>query len=392
MNLKELFYRHIAQTSPEPLAIEIEKAEGIYLYSPDGKRYMDLISGISVSNVGHCRPEVVKAVQEQAAKYMHLMVYGEMVQSPQVLLAKRLTELLPPQLDSVYFVNSGSEAIEGAIKLARRFTGKTEILSCRNAYHGCTNGAMSIMGCEDFTRSFRPLLPHCHKINFGQTADIEKITTETAAVIIEVVQGEAGVRSADKTYWQQLRKRCTETETLLVFDEIQTGFGRTGTLFAFEQTGIVPDMLTLAKGMGGGMPIGAFVASREMMNFLTRNPVLGHITTFGGHPVCCAAALAALEVIVGEQLHLQVPQKAKLFRDLLSDLPKVKEFRQQGLLMALEFGNQKYNFEVINRCLSNGLLTDWFLFCDTALRLAPPLVISEEEIGRACEVLVEIIK
>jgi len=392
MNLKELFYRHIAQTSPEPLAIEIEKAEGIYLYSPDGKRYMDLISGISVSNVGHCRPEVVKAVQEQAAKYMHLMVYGEMVQSPQVLLAKRLTELLPPQLDSVYFVNSGSEAIEGAIKLARRFTGKTEILSCRNAYHGCTNGAMSIMGCEDFTRSFRPLLPHCHKINFGQTADIEKITTETAAVIIEVVQGEAGVRSADKTYWQQLRKRCTETETLLVFDEIQTGFGRTGTLFAFEQTGIVPDMLTLAKGMGGGMPIGAFVASREMMNCLTRNPVLGHITTFGGHPVCCAAALAALEVIVGEQLHLQVPQKAKLFRDLLSDLPKVKEFRQQGLLMALEFGNQKYNFEVINRCLSNGLLTDWFLFCDTALRLAPPLVISEEEIGRACEVLVEIIK
>ena len=392
MNLKELFYRHIAQTSPEPLAIEIEKAEGIYLYSPDGKRYMDLISGISVSNVGHCRPEVVKAVQEQAEKYMHLMVYGEMVQSPQVLLAKRLTELLPPQLDSVYFVNSGSEAIEGAIKLARRFTGKTEILSCRNAYHGCTNGAMSIMGCEDFTRSFRPLLPHCHKINFGQTADIEKITTETAAVIIEVVQGEAGVRSADKTYWQQLRKRCTETETLLVFDEIQTGFGRTGTLFAFEQTGIVPDMLTLAKGMGGGMPIGAFVASREMMNCLTRNPVLGHITTFGGHPVCCAAALAALEVIVGEQLHLQVPQKAKLFRDLLSDLPKVKEFRQQGLLMALEFGNQKYNFEVINRCLSNGLLTDWFLFCDTALRLAPPLVISEEEIGRACEVLVEIIK
>jgi acetylornithine/succinyldiaminopimelate/putrescine aminotransferase len=391
MNIKELFYRHIAQTSPEPLAVEIEKAEGIYLYSPDGKRYMDLISGVSVSNIGHCRPEVVKAVQEQVAKYMHVMVYGEMVQSPQVLLAKRLTELLPPQLDCVYFVNSGSEAIEEAIKLAKRFTGKTEIISCTNAYHGCTNGAMSIMGCDDFTRPFRPLLPNCNKIRFAQSADIEKITSSTAAVIIEVVQGEAGIRSADKNYWKQLRNRCNETETLLVLDEIQTGFGRTGTLFAFEQTGIVPDVLTLAKGMGGGMPIGAFVAPRKIMNCLTHSPVLGHITTFGGHPVSCAAALASLNVIENEKLYLQVPPKAKLFSNLLSHLPKIKEMRQQGMMMALEFENQKYTFEVIGKCLEKGLLTDWFLFCDTALRIAPPLIITEEEIVQACEIMIEAI-
>jgi len=387
MNTKQLFYRHLAQTSSAPLAIEIETAEGMYLYSPDGKRYMDLISGVSVSNIGHCHPAVVKAVQEQAAKYMHVMVYGEMVQSPQVLLAKRLTELLPPQLDCVYFVNSGSEAIEGAIKLAKRFTQRTEIISCYNAYHGCTNGAMSIMGCDKFTRSFRPLMPDCTKIHFGKISDIEKITTSTAAVIIEVIQGEAGIRSADKNYWQQLRNRCNETKTLLVFDEIQTGFGRTGSLFAFEQIGIIPDILTLAKGMGGGMPIGAFISSQKIMNCLTYEPVLGHITTFGGHPVSCAAALAALEVIEKEKLYARVPKKAKLFSDMLSSIPNIKEFRQQGFMMAIEFDNPKYTFEVINTCLEKGLLTDWFLFCDSALRIAPPLIISEKEIETACEII-----
>jgi len=380
MNIKELFYRHIAQTSPEPLAIEIEKAEGIYLYSPDGKRYMDLISGVSVSNIGHCHPEVVKAVQEQTAKYMHLMVYGELVQSPQVLLAKRLTELLPPQLDSVYFVNSGSEAIEGAIKLAKRFTRKTEIISCFNAYHGCTNGALSIMGNDDFTRAFRPLMPDCKRIRFGNTEDIEQISNATAAFIVEVVQGEAGIRFADKIYWQEVRKRCNQTNTLLVFDEIQTGFGRTGSLFAFEQIGVIPDILVLAKGMGGGMPIGAFIASQEIMNSLTHNPVLGHITTFGGHPVSCAAALASLEVIEREQLYKTVAKKAELFKSLLQNLPYIKEIRQQGLMMALEFENQELNFKIIRQCLEKGILTDWFLFCDTAMRIAPPLTISEEEI------------
>ena len=387
MNHKQLFYDHLAQTSPTPLAIEIERALGVYLYSPNGKQYMDLISGVSVSNIGHCHPQVVKAVQKQAEKYMHLMVYGELVQSPQALLAKRLTQLLPASLDCVYLVNSGSEAIEGAIKLAKRFTKQTEIISCFNAYHGCTNGAMSIMGNNDFSRAFRPLMPDCKKIRFGNEDDIKQITDKTAAFIVEVVQGEAGVRFADKTYWEEVKKRCSQTNTLLVFDEIQTGFGRTGSLFSFEQIGVTPDILVLAKGMGGGMPIGAFVASKNIMNCLTFNPVLGHITTFGGHPVSCAAALASLEVIENEKLYLQVSKKSKLFEDLLSHLPSIKEFRIQGFMMALEFGDKELNFRIIRHCLEKGLLTDWFLFCDTALRIAPPLIISEEEIEKACTVL-----
>ena len=387
MNTRQLFYSHLAQTSSDPLAIEIEKAEGMYLYSPDGKRYMDLISGVSVSNIGHCHPEVVKAVQEQAAKYMHLLVYGELIQSPQILLAQRLASVLPASLSCTYFVNSGSEAVEGAIKLAKRFTGKTEIISCFGAYHGCTNGAMSVMGNDDFVRAFRPLMPDCNKIRFGEVSDIEKITSSTAAVIIEVVQGEAGIRFADKNYWQQLRSRCTKTETLLVFDEIQSGFGRTGTLFAFEQTGVIPDILVLAKGMGGGMPIGAFIASQKIMNCLTHSPILGHITTFGGHPVSCAAALASLNFIEKEQLYRGVDKKAKLFKSLLENVPHLKEFRQQGFMMALEFENQEYTIKLIKKCLENGLLTDWFLFCDTAMRIAPPLIISDEEIEEACEIV-----
>jgi len=359
----------------------------MYLYSPDGKRYMDLISGVSVSNIGHCHPEVVKAVQEQAAKYMHLLVYGELIQSPQILLAQRLASVLPASLSCTYFVNSGSEAVEGAIKLAKRFTGKTEIISCFGAYHGCTNGAMSVMGNDDFVRAFRPLMPDCNKIRFGEVSDIEKITSSTAAVIIEVVQGEAGIRFADKNYWQQLRSRCTKTETLLVFDEIQSGFGRTGTLFAFEQTGVIPDILVLAKGMGGGMPIGAFIASQKIMNCLTHSPILGHITTFGGHPVSCAAALASLNFIEKEQLYRGVDKKAKLFKSLLENVPHLKEFRQQGFMMALEFENQEYTIKLIKKCLENGLLTDWFLFCDTAMRIAPPLIISDEEIEEACEIV-----
>ena len=391
MNLRQLFYEHIAQTSPAPLAIEIEKAEGIYLYSPDGKRYIDLISGISVSNVGHCHPKVVEAVQEQVAKYMHLLVYGEMIQSPQVLLAKRLADVLPASLSCTYFVNSGSEAIEGAIKLAKRFTGRTQIISCFNAYHGSTNGAMSIMGNDDFTRSFRPLIPDCKRIRFGNTDDIEQITDNTAAFIVEVIQGEAGVRFADKTYWEQVRQRCNQTNTLLIFDEIQTGFGRTGTMFAFETTGVIPDILTLAKGMGGGMPIGAFISSKEIMQVLTYNPSLGHITTFGGHPVCCAAALASLNIIDKGQLYKDVDKKARLFKSLLENLPYLKELRQQGLIMALEFEDKEINFKIIHKCLERGILTDWFLFCDTAMRIAPPLIISEDEIEKSCGIIAEVI-
>ena len=391
MNFRELFYQHIAQTSPEPLAIEIERAEGVYLYSPDGKSYMDIISGISVSNVGHCHHEVVKAVQTQAEKYMHLLVYGEMIQTPQVLLAQRLANLLPENLDSVYFVNSGAEAIDGAIKLAKRFTGKTGIVSCENAYHGSTNGAMSLMGNDDFTRSFQPLLPNCSRICFGVAEDLEKITQDTAAFVVEVVQGEAGVRYANKNYWKQVRNRCNETGTLLVFDEIQTGFGRTGTMFALEQTGIIPDILTLAKAMGGGMPIGAFVSSKEIMQTLTYNPVLGHMTTFGGHPVCCAAALASVEVIEREKLHILAEKKGQLFESLLAKLPYVKGFRRKGLMIALDFEDKELNFEIIHQCMEKGVLSDWFLFCDTAMRIAPPLIITEEEIEKACKIIKKVI-
>ncbi|MDR1181753.1 MAG: aspartate aminotransferase family protein [Bacteroidales bacterium] len=391
MNIRELFYQHIAQTSSEPLAIEIERAEGIYLYSPDGKSYMDIISGISVSNVGHCHPKVVQAIQEQAAKYMHVLVYGEMIQSPQVLLAQRLASLLPDKLNTVYFVNSGTEAVEGAIKLAKRFTGRTEMLSCFNAYHGSTQGAMSLMGNDSYTRAFRPLIPDCTRIRFGNIADIEQITDSTAAFVVEVVQGEAGVRFADRNYWRQVRERCNQTGALLIFDEIQTGFGRTGTLFAFEQTGIVPDILLLAKAMGGGMPIGAFISSPEIMHCLTHNPVLGHMTTFGGHPVCCAAALASLDIIEGEQLYKTVDQKGKLFQSLLKDLPRLKEFRQQGLMIALEWGDTSLNFKIIHHCIEQGLLADWFLFCDTSTRIAPPLIISEEEIKQACNIISNVV-
>ncbi|MDR1793475.1 MAG: aspartate aminotransferase family protein [Bacteroidales bacterium] len=391
MNLKELFFRHVAQTSDEPLAIEIEKAENIYLYTPDGKRFIDLISGVSVSNIGHSHPSVVKAIQQQAEKYLHLMVYGEIVQSPQVLLAQKLASLLPQSLDSVYFVNSGSEAIEGAVKLARRYSGKTEIISCHNAYHGCTCGSMSLMGDAEFVRSFRPLLPDCKKIVHGQLSDIEQITTKTAAVVIEVVQGEAGVRYVGKNYWQQLRQRCTETQTLLILDEIQTGFGRTGTWFAFEQMGITPDILVLAKALGGGLPLGAFIAPSHIMQTLTYAPVLGHITTFGGHPLCCAAALATIGVLERENLIAQVESKALLFKQLLSNIPKIKEFRQQGFMMALDFGDKDFNFNIIKKYIANGLLTDWFLFCDTALRLAPPLIITEQQIEESCQIITQTI-
>lgn len=392
MNLRELFYRYLAQTSPEPLAIEIEKAEGIYLYAPDGKSYMDIISGISVSNVGHCHPEVRKAICEQSEKYMHVLVYGEMIQTPQVRLAQRLASLLPENLSSVYFVNSGTEAIEGAIKLARRFTGKQEIISCEHAYHGSTNGAMSLMGNDDFTQAFQPLLPQCSRLRFGEVEDLEKITSSTAAFVVEVVQGEAGIRYADTAYWKQVRERCDQTGTLLVFDEIQTGFGRTGTMFAFEQTGITPNIITFAKAMGGGMPIGAFVSSKEIMQTLTHNPTLGHITTFGGHPVCCAAALASVDIIEREELYKSAEEKGKLFESQLAKLPLVKEFRRKGLMMAMDFGDKKLNFKIIHRCIEGGIISDWFLFCDTAMRISPPLIITKDEIKKACTIIKGIIK
>lgn len=381
------FLRHIAQTSDAPLLLEIDSASGVYLTDTSGKKYMDLISGISVSNLGHSHPEVVKAVQQQAARHMHLMVYGEYVQSPQVQLAELLTSRLPSTLSQVYFVNSGAEAVEGALKLAKRYTGRSGIISFKNAYHGSTQGALSVTGGEWLKQPYRPLLPDVQLLSYGNAAELEAITDKTACVIIEPVQGEGGVIIPPEGYLQQLRNRCNETGALLILDEIQTGFGRTGKLFAFEHSGIIPDILLLAKALGGGMPLGAFISSTDIMPVLTHNPPLGHITTFGGHPVSCAAGYAALKVLTAEKLWEKVEEKERLCRNLLNH-PDILEIRSSGLLLAVELGNPDRVKAVIRKCVENGVITDWFLFRDTALRIAPPLVISESEIRTACNIVI----
>lgn len=381
------FLRHIAQTSDAPLLLEIDSANGVYLTDTSGKKYMDLISGISVSNLGHSHPEVVKAVQEQAARHMHLMVYGEYVQSPQVKLAELLTSLLPSTLSQVYFVNSGAEAVEGALKLAKRYTGRSGIVSFKNAYHGSTQGALSVTGGEWLKQPYRPLLPDIQLLAYGAAGELKAITDKTACVIIEPVQGEGGVIIPTDNYLQQLRTRCNETGTLLIFDEIQTGFGRTGKLFAFEHSRVLPDILLLAKALGGGMPLGAFVSSADIMPVLTHNPPLGHITTFGGHPVSCAAGYAALKVLASEKLWEKVEEKERLFRKLLNH-PDILEIRSSGLILAIELGNPDRVKAVIKKCVENGVITDWFLFRDTALRIAPPLIISESEIRTACDIVI----
>lgn len=385
---RSLFLRHLAQTSDAPLALEIEKASGVYMYTKEGKAILDLISGIAVSNVGHCHPDVVKAIQHQSETFMHLMVYGELIQSPQVLLAEAIAKTLPAPLDCVYFVNSGSEAVEGALKLAKRFTGRPQLISCVNAYHGSSHGSLSVMGNEFFKQSFRPLLPGVSHIRFGNADDLSFINEQTAAVIIEPIQGEAGVVMADLSYFKALHQRCKETGCLLIFDEIQSGFGRTGTFWFLEQLGVTPDVLVCAKGMGGGMPIGGFISSHEIMRSLTHDPFLGHITTFGGHPVSCAASLATLQTILNEKLAEKASSKAQLFRSKLIH-PSIQEIRGIGLMMAIELGDAAKVQRTIAKALEKGLLTDWFLFKDTALRLAPPLTITEEEIEKACMILLE---
>lgn len=388
---RQLFFNHLAQTSETPLALEIEKAEGIYLTNVSGKRYMDLISGISVSNVGHRHPKVLAAIHHQLEKYMHLMVYGEFIQSPQVQLAKLLSDHLPENLSSVYFVNSGSEAIEGAMKLAKRFTSRTEIISFKNAYHGSTHGSLSIMGNEEFKNAFRPLLPDIRHIEYNNITDLKQITTNTACVIIETIQGEAGAVVPQNDFLKLLRQRCNEVGALLVADEIQCGFGRTGKLFAFEHYNFIPDILCLAKGMGGGMPIGAFISSKEIMHSLTNNPHLGHITTFGGHPVSCTASAATLTVLLEEKLIEQVENKEKLFRSLLKH-PRIKSINGKGLLLAIEFESYELNKKIIDKCIEKGVITDWFLFNSNSMRIAPPLTITEEEIIAACKVILECIE
>lgn len=369
-----------------PLLLEIEKAEGVYLIDTDGKKYLDLISGISVSNLGHCHPEVVKAVQDQAAKYMHLMVYGEYVYQPQVQLCHLITEQLPEKLNSVYLVNSGTEATEGAMKLAKRVTGRSEIIGFIHSYHGSSQGALSIIGDEYWKRNYRPLLPDTKSIRYNSLEDLAQITERTAAVFAEVVQAESGVTPGKAEWLKALRKRCDETGCLLVFDEIQTGFGRTGKLFAFEHYGVVPDILLIAKGMGGGMPIGAFISSSETMKVFQDNPFLGHITTFGGHPVTAAASLATLKVLLRENYIEEVPSKEKLLLERLKH-PAIKTIRSKGLMMALEFEDFDATKKVIDKCIAGGLITDWFLFASNCLRIAPPLPITEDELHFACDVI-----
>jgi len=380
-------YQHLAPTSDNPLELEIERAEGIYLYDRSGRSYMDLISGISVCNIGHRNPKVIKAIKNQLDKYLHLMVFGEYIQTPQIQLAKMLSDNLPENLNCCYFVNSGSEAVEGALKLARRFTGKTEIIACKNGYHGSTYGALSMMSNEKFKHAFRPLLPECRFIGFNNINDIEHITDKTACVITETIQGDAGVIIPQNDFLIKLRKRCSETGTLLILDEVQTGFGRTGTLFAFEQYNIIPDIITIAKAMGGGMPLGAFISSKEIMDSLKTNPPLGHITTFGGHPVSCAAGIATLKILLEEDLITQAASKEKLFKKLLVH-PAIKSVRGKGLLIAIELESIEFTKKVIKECIKNGVTTDWFLFAENCLRIAPPLIITEQEIKKACEVII----
>lgn len=391
MTSRQLFLQHVAQTSEAPLGFEVAKAEGCYLYDQNGKKHLDLIGGISVCNVGHGNKEVTQAIKEQVDKYLHVMVYGEVIQSPQVAYAQLLTTHLHPTLNSVYFTSSGSEATEGAMKLAKRVTSKSKIISFKNSYHGSTQGALSVMGSEYWQQAFRPLLPHVFQYEYQSEAAIEAIDDNTACVIVEPIQSEAGVVIPDFDWFRRLRQRCTEKGCLLILDEIQTGFGRTGSLFRFQEMDIVPDILLLGKALGGGMPLGAFVAKKEYMDCLTRQPVLGHITTFGGHPVSCAAGMAAFQFLLNHKLHEQVHEKEQRFLARLKH-PSIQKVNSCGLLMAVHFSSYEENKRIIDTSLELGVFTDWFLFAAHCLRIAPPLTISLAEIDAACDIIINSIE
>lgn len=388
---KELFLRHVAQTSQAPIGIEMVKAEGVYLYGADGQQYIDLIAGFSVANIGHSHPAVVKAVQTQAAEYMHLIVYGEFIQQPQVAYAKLLTEHLPASLNCVYFTNSGTEATEGAMKLAKRVTGRTRIISFNNSYHGSTQGALSVMGGEYWRNAFRPLLPDVLHLNYGSVEALEAIDHTVACVIMETVQAEAGVKAPDAAWIQAVRKKCDEHCVLLILDEIQSGFGRTGKLWAFEHFGIVPDILLLGKALGGGMPLGAFIADQRLLSTFTHDPVLGHITTFGGHPVSCAAGKAAFEVLLASDWMATAPNLVTELGEALLQHPLVQRVHLFGAWMAVEFADDATAQSIIHRAVKHGLITDWFLFAPNCMRIAPPLCITSEEIQTITKRLLEVL-
>ncbi|MBP7513199.1 MAG: aspartate aminotransferase family protein [Flavobacteriales bacterium] len=386
MSLNEAFFAHLAQTSPHPLALDIVKAEGCHLFDRSGKRYLDLVAGLAVNNVGHRHPKVIAAIKEQCDRYLHVIPYGEFVQEPQVRFAEKLTSLLPPSLDSVYFVNSGTEAIEAALKLAKRVTGRTQLVGCRKSYHGSTHGSLSLT--DNVQKRYRnlPLLADTEHIIFNSFEDLALITDRTAGVVVEPIQGDAGVRIPERSWMAALRQRCDETGAMLVFDEVQTGFGRTGKLFAFEHFGVVPDILVLGKALGGGLPMGAFISSRERMGLFTHDPVLGHITTFGGHPIPCVAGLAALNVLLEEDMVDNARRMGTLFKELLMH-KRIIEMRGEGLMLAVDLGDADLVQRVVLGCLEKGVLGFWFLSCPTAFRIAPPLCITQDMVAEACAVV-----
>jgi acetylornithine/succinyldiaminopimelate/putrescine aminotransferase len=387
---RELFLKHIAQTSAAPIGLEIVKADGIYQYDADDKKYIDIISGFSVANIGHSHPKVIKAVQEQAAKYMHLIVYGEFIESPQTAYAKLLTQHLPASLDCVYFTNSGTEATEGAMKLAKRVTGRTNMISFHKSYHGSTQGSLSLLGDEYYRNAFRPLLPGILHVDYNSEEVFELINETTSCVILETIQAESGITIPSAEWMQKLRQKCTEHGALLILDEIQAGFGRTGMLWAFEQFNIVPDILLLGKALGGGMPLGAFIANKNLMQQLSFNPALGHITTFGGHPVSCAAGKAAFEVLLESDCIKDVKNKEGIFISKLHH-PQIKKIKHFGLWASLQFDTIQTAQNVIHSCVNKGCITDWFLFAPDCLRIAPPLIIQNHEIAEACDIILEAI-
>lgn len=391
MSNKEDFLSYQGQTNQSPYLIEIEKAIGIYLYTPEGKSYMDMIAGLAVNNIGHNHPKVIEAIHQQVDKHLHVMVYGEFIQQAQLDFSKRLASILPSSLNCVYPVNSGTEANEAALKLAKRVTGRTEIVSFRGSYHGSTHGSMSVSGNEVKKIAFRPLLPDVQFLPFNSISDLERITKKTAGVIIETIQGDAGVRIPSQAFMTALRKRCSEVGALLIFDEIQCGMGRAGKLFAFEHFQVVPDVLTLGKAIGGGMPIGVLVSAHHNLNEFTHNPMLGHITTFGGHPVICAAANACLEVIQTEIDFAEVERLGKLLETLLSKESEIKEIRRIGMMYAFDMESFERVELVVNKCLEKGLISFWFLSHPYSFRLSPPLTISEDEIRKAAEIILEAI-
>ena len=384
---RQLFFRHVAQTSPEPIGLEIARAEGIYQFDKTGKKYVDLISGFSVCNIGHSHPEVIEAVKRQSQAYMHLIVYGEFIESPQVQYAKLLVDHLPTSLNTVYFTNSGTEATEGAMKLAKRVTGRPHIICFNNSYHGSTQGALSLMGSEYWSNAFRPLLPGISHFDYNSADAIEAIDETTACVILETVQAENGIIKPSKEWIQALHKRCKEQKALLVLDEIQAGFARTGTLWAFEQFNIVPDILLLGKALGGGMPLGAFIACQQLMQTLAADPVLGHISTFAGHPVSCAAGKAAFEVLLENLTRYEIAQKETILKTHLQH-SLIKEVRTAGMWAAIEFESFELNKKIIRMCLDRGIITDWFLFAPECMRVAPPLSITGAELISVCQEII----